>query len=397
MMQAPASRYRWVVFGAMTFVGLNRVPVGVALGILLPSISQELGLPLTEQGWLGGALNLGNIFVGVPVAWLVSRWNPWWVVGLSSAGSALLTVVQGLVPSFLPLMAARVLSGVSRDANAPARVILVRQWFPLREIVLTTGIFIAFVGVVEWMTFALTPWLLQGVGGWRNVMLVFGAMGIAATLVWFAIGREGPGEDREAAAADGMGSPIAVLWRRKVLWIVALSQIGGPGSWWAFATFWPSYAYDRFGLPLEWSGFLFGLTSLGMAPASLLAGWLSSRRPEWRSALLVACGLLLCLSSLGMLITGNPALLFALCLGGGFGWAFVPVVISFPYELPHATGREVAIASSFLMTTGSAGSVVGPVLAGWLAEASGDMTLALAILALFALLVCVSAFAVRRA
>lgn len=396
-MQVSVSRYRWVAFGAMTFVGLNRVPVGVALGILLPSISQELGLSLIEQGWLGGALNLGNIFVGVPAAWLVSRWNARWVLGLSSAFSALLTIVQALAPSFLPLMAARALSGIARDANAPARVILVRQWFPLSEVVLTMGIFIACVGVVEWLTFALTPRLLNAVGGWRNVMMLFGAMGLVATLVWFALGREGPGQDHGKQGPDDRVSPITVLWRRKVLWIVALSQIGGPGSWWAFGTFWPSYALDRFHLPLELSGFLFGLTSLGMAPASLLTGWFSSRRPEWRPALLVVCGLLLCLSSLGMLLTGNPVLLFILCLGGGFGWAFVPIVTSFPYELPAATGREVAIASSFLMTTGSAGSVVGPVLAGWLAESTGDMALALAILALFALLVSFAAFAVRRA
>ena len=392
-MEVPPVRYRWAVLGLLGAAMAGRILVGASLGVLLPDMTASFGLSAVQQGWLGSAFNLGNVLLGVPGAWLFSRCNPRILLAVTLAISALLTFAQGLAPAYAFLLGFRVMSGIMFVSMSPARTLLIQQWFPLREIVLVNGINIAMVGVVEASALALTPFLLLLVGGWRNVMHTFGALGVATALAWLRYGQERGERFQQSSAATADVSPILVILRHPALWVIALGQGAAPAFWWAYVTFWPSYMLDRYALPLTLSGFLFGLTSLGMAPAGLLIGWLCSRHPALRRPVLWGCGLGLTLTAIGMLLTDSVPLLFALCLLGGFSWGFVPIVSSVPYELPGVQPREVAVAASFLWTVGSLGGLLGPALAGWLIEQWSNPALALGILALAALGVSLSGFA----
>lgn len=393
--EAAASRYRWVILAALIAVVALRIPVGLSLGILLPDITSTLGLSPVEQGWLGSALNLGNVVLGLPAAWLLSRYNPRLLLLLSTAVATGLTFAQAAAGSFASLMALRVLTGIAFISMSPARTLLLQRWFPLREIVLVNGLQIAVVGIGEAATMSLTPLLLASVGSWRASLFAFGLMGLAATVLWLAVGRDRPrGLGMETGGTD---SPILVLRQRPILWVIVAGQLTAPAFWWAYATFWPATMLDRFGMPLSTSGFLFGLTSLGMAPAGLLFGWLCSSRPALKPLVLAGCGVALVLSSLAMLLTDSVPLLVLVCLVGGFGWGFVPVMSSIPFELPGIQPREVAVVSSFFWTGGSLGGMIGPATAGWLIEATGEPLLALGSLAVLPLVLSLSGIAVRIA
>lgn len=392
----PPPRYRWVVFVLLAGAVATRVPVGISLGMLLPDITATFGLSAVQQGWLGSALNLGHVLLGVPAAWLFSRYNPRILLSLSMGAGALLTFAQALAPSYGYLLALRTLAGVVFVSLAPARILLIQQWFPLREVVLVNGMQVGVVGVTEALTFSLTPLLSIAVGGWRNVMHVFGALGMAASATWWALGKERKEQTPRQGQRELGVSPLLVLLNRPVLWLIALGQAGAPAFWWAYATFWPTFMQERYGLPLETSGFLFGLTSLGMVPGSLAVGWLCSRSPSLRRPFMWGCGVALGTTAWGMLLTDSVPWLFVLCLVGGLGWGFVPLMATLPFELPGVQPREVAIAASFLFTAGSLGGLVGPVLAGWLIEQWGGAMPALAVLALLAFGVSASGFALER-
>ena len=395
-MEVPPVRYRWVVLGLLGAAMAGRILVGASLGVLLPDMTASLGMTAVQQGWLGSALNLGNALLGVPGAWLFSRYNPRVLLALTLGISALLTFAQGLAPAYAFLLGFRVLSGIMFVSMSPARTLLVQQWFPLREIVLVNGITIAMVGVVESSTLSLTPFLLLSVGGWQNVMHSFGALGVATTLAWLRFGQVRDSHLQQSRTETPDVSPLLIILHHPALWFVALGQGAAPAFWWAYVTFWPTYMLDRFALPLTVSGFLFGLTSLGMVPSGLLIGWLCSRHPWLRRPVLWCCGLGLTLTALGMLFTASVPLLFVLCLLGGFSWGFVPIVNSVPFELPGVQPREVAVAASFVLTAGSLGGLLGPTLAGWLIELWSNTALALGVLALAALGVSLSGFALTQ-
>ena len=72
-------------------------------------------------------------------------------------------------------------------------------------------------------------------------------------------------------------------------------------------------------------------------------------------------------------------------MANGVSWAFFPVVMTIPFELAGIKPREIAVAIGFLETAIWAGAVIGPVLAGSLQEATGDLRLALMVTSITAI------------
>ena len=131
------------------------------------------------------------------------------------------------------------------------------------------------------------------------------------------------------------------------------------------------------------------------AVAGLGLGFLV-RRVGKKRLLLFLTGTVMALSSVALLWTGSFSLLIILSVINGFSWTFFPITSTIPFELEGIKPREVAVAMSFQMTAMWAGTVVGPVLAGFLVEASGDLKLALTVTSLFSLLLAVSGILLPR-
>ena len=53
--------YRWVVIGSLTSSVGVALTVMFVIGLLLPDISEELGLSPSQQGWLGSSVIFGNL------------------------------------------------------------------------------------------------------------------------------------------------------------------------------------------------------------------------------------------------------------------------------------------------------------------------------------------------
>lgn len=383
--------YRWVVFGAASAVQLARIPASITFGLVLPGMTASLALSPSQQGLLGGAVMGANALLAVPSAWLFSRWNLRWLFGASTAASVLLTVVQGLAPTFLALFVTRILAGLAFVGMTSSRTLLVRQWFPVREVVFANGVQIGLIGLMEALSLTVTPALLTGLGGWRNVYFLFAAVLLLVLIPGLLLVRESPDHAPQTAAAGGAPSPLAVLRDRKVLWLLVLAQVGIPTAWAAFGTFWPGYVGERFSVPLELAGPLFALTSLGSVPVAMYFGWLCSRRPEARRPLFVFCAVAFALGALAMLVSDNTVVLAAGCVLQGIGWGFSPLLSSMPYELPDIQPRELVVATSLLRSASSGGALLGPLTTGALIQWSGDPGLALGVVGALALLTAVAA------
>ena len=90
-------------------------------------------------------------------------------------------------------------------------------------------------------------------------------------------------------------------------------------------------------------------------------------------------------SSVGMMLTGSVPLLVILGIMRGVGWSFAPIVLTVPFELAGITPREIAVAMGVLEVALRTGSVAGPLIAGFLQEANGDLAMALIVTSLFGL------------
>ncbi|MCE2458821.1 MAG: hypothetical protein J4G14_13585, partial [Dehalococcoidia bacterium] len=73
-----------------------------------------------------------------------------------------------------------------------------------------------------------------------------------------------------------------------------------------------------------------------------------------------------------------PALLLVSALNG-VGWGFWPILSSVPFYIPGVRPREVAVGTSLVMTLGSLGTFMGPLVTGILQDRTGDLGLALTV------------------
>jgi len=390
------AQHKWAVWTLIASSTLVRIPAGVALGVVLPALAAELALDPAQQGWLGSALSLPGVLLGIPAAWYLTRFDPRVVQGVVLTIGAGLVFLQGLAPGFAALLLLRLLAGVVFAGLQPAQALLLRQWFTPREMPLVSGARAAAIGVVEAATFALVAPLAVAMG-WRAAFQGLGALGAAVAVAWWLFSppaRPGPAEP--AASVGGGANPLQLLRRHPALAAMTLGALGAPAAWWAYVVFWPSYMLAQFGMPVEVSGPLFALTSLGMTPGALFVGWLCGRSPGLRGPALVVCGLALAGGSWGMLLTDDVAALLALTSAVGLAWGFIAVMGGLAFQLPGIQPRDTAVASSIIWTCTGFGELLGPALTGTLAVATSSVPVALGVAAALSCLLVVGGVVVRR-
>ena len=365
------------------------------IGLLLPAISSELRLSPAQQGLLGSAAFWGNIALTLPFGWLASRLRPKPLTTATLAVGTACILLQGWAPVFAVLILGRLAFGISIIAREPARALLIHQWFPSREAILANSISSLMFGLVVGSGLVATPLILEAVAeDWRLVLRIFGAMFAALMAMWIVFGRERPTQARSREDSTwGVGLLRSALSHRD-LWVGGGGFIGATLAWSAFLNFYPTMMLDVHGLPLRWTGailaisiFVGGISGLGLSYAVMNFGA--------RRTVLQFAGAAMAASYVGMTLTGSIPLLLSLSVLNGVAWGMYPVLYTVPFHLPGIRPREIVVGVSALMTMIAMGTGTGPVVAGLLQEATGDLERTLLIMAFAPLSLVVAGTALR--
>lgn len=379
------SSYRWVVMGLWALAGVSGFMVMSTVGILLPSISADLGLSPGEQGILGSSAFWGNIVLAIPLSWWMSRYGAKTLTTVTLALGTLFLFLQGWAPVFGVLLVGRLAFGIAILARQPARALLTQQWFPPREIVFVNSASNALFGLVVGAGQVSTPFILSSMGDdWRGVIYTFGGLFAVLTVLWMLFGRE-----RTTATAQrresfgGVGVLKGALMHRD-LWIAGLGFIGITAAWSGFLNFFPTLMLEEYDVSLSWSGAILAVGIFVGGIAGLGFGYLAMKAGK-QKAILLALGLLMTGSYAGMTLTSSIPLLFLLSFFNGVAWGFWPILFTIPFHLPGIRPRELAVAVSVTMMLSSAGIALGPLATGFLQQALGDLRTSLFIVSFGAL------------
>ena len=391
---------RWVVIFTWMFVSSYGFILLQYTGFLLPSMTEDLGLSPSEQGWLGlpRALGsgLGGGLLAIPAAWVFSRFRPkplTFVCLLIGAGVAFF---QGLVPSFPVLVLASVAYAGASIAIQPAGVLLIRQWFPTREVVLVNALggLVYIIGSVGFIFMPSALYLLND--SWRIIYFASGVASLAMPLVWLVLGRERITPRYDAEMRSQESNPLRAILRYKELWIIGLGQLGAGISFSAHSTFWPSYMLDRYDTSLLATSTAMALGAVFSLIAGIGVAVLVMRVGRKRQILL-PIGIILALVSVPQLLTGfYPAQVMFQSVNATGLSIFSIIVIAIPFELPGIKPREIAVALAFLQTTLFIGSSFGPILAGVVQEVTNDLQTGLMVTGFAPVLMTVAAMLLPR-
>ena len=387
---APLSPYRWVVLTAVVINNSAFTLVALSFGLLLPAIRDTMHLSETQAGWLGASLGMGFVATTIPVSVLMGKMHPVRLFGFSIIVGAAATAAQGAARSFWIFLLARLVFGLTSSMRGPARPMLTQQWHPRREISLASGMIVGLGGIGEAMALVVTPWILNATGSWRTTLYLYAAFGLAVVLLWFALVRQHttPAFSQQVRAQARPSIPS--LFRYRQLLLLGAGAMTMTFGFTVSRTFWPTYMLEAHGLPLTHSGWIMGLTAIVLIPSSVVQGYLGSRY-GMRRVPLIFSGAAMVAGSVGMMLTGSLPLLVLCSIAQGLAWGFMAIAISYAYELPGIDTLEVAVAVSAVVTIFMLGTIIGPVIAGAIADATGSLFIALMVSSIVPLGLCVAA------
>jgi ACS family glucarate transporter-like MFS transporter len=342
MKESGVTRVRWILIGwifVLSAVGyLDRVNISIAGGAIMRDFhfsKVQFGI---IQSFFVGAYALFQ----APAGRLADRMGPRQILALAviwwGVFTSLITAVPVFAAAFVAIIAIRFGLGVGEAVMYPAANKIVAAWIPSRERGLANGLIFAGVGFGAGVTPPLITYIM-GRYGWHASFWVSSLIGLAAGLIWYALGRDTPrehpwvGPPELALIEAGVPAPETApkarlswgeIFSNKDIVIVTLSYFTYGYAAFIFFAWFYIYLSDVRGVDLKKSGWLTTLPFIAMAVGSLLGGWLSDAITKARGKRQGRCllaagaiGLAAILIALGTRISDTNTAVLYLAAGAG--------------------------------------------------------------------------------
>ena len=394
--QEKTGSYRWVVYGLFVLCNTFGFLVANTIGILLPSITEDLTLSPTQQGMLSSAPYWANVVLMIIIALWVSQFAPKMLALVTVLLGGVLVLMQAWSQSFIAIFIARLLFGVTMIAREPARALLIRQWIPQNQVNQAGGISNLFFGIMVSGGVLMMPVLLNYFGGnWRNVMITFACIFFALAAIWGIFGKENPIAQESSEESTNEIEIFKRVLGFKDVWFAGIGFMGALMSFASFNSFLPTLFVDFYDISLSKSGLIIALYILPGGFSGLAFGLLS-KSSRSRSAILMGSGTIISMSFLSMTLVDTYFILIGIAIINGIAWGFFPLLFMVPFHIKNIRPREIAVSSATVMTMAAVGSSLGPTLTGLLQESLGSLEISLRFMAFSPLTLFIAGFLLRK-
>ncbi len=386
--------YGWAVVaagcvGIFACLGLGRL----ALGMLLPSMGLSLDLSRSQMGWISTGNFVGYMVAVLVVGPMVGRWGARRTVvgGLALVGLSMMVVSRA--EGFGQVLALYVLTGFgSGAANVPVMG-LIAHWFGRKVRGRAAGFVVIGSGVAIMTVGALVPAINAAFGteGWRLSWLVIGLTVLGAALIDLVVLRNHPSELGLSpvigpAAPSGAPAPVcaaapAPAAKRRILAHLGAVYAAFGFTYVIYATFIVTALVQERGFPESTAGMFWswiGFLSLASGP---VFGGLSDKIGR-RAGLMIVFAFQATAYVLVAAPLPEPFLYASIVLFGLVVWAIPSIMAA---AVGDYLGPDQA-ASAFGTVTliFALGQIVGPAVAGRMADAWGSFSGAFAMAAVVA-------------
>jgi predicted MFS family arabinose efflux permease len=380
-----SQRRKWVVLLAAMLAFIAYAFAFQAIPPLMTSIVEEFHVTNAEAGLLMSVVLLPGILLSIPVSVAVDRFG----VRLLGVAALLFIVLSSIVTAvattYTILLVGRILLGFSASLILIVAPSIVPQWFSREELGRAMGLFTVAMPLATIVVFPAASAFAVGVG-WRYTFYVSTALGVASTVAYALVVKDGPLSRRGEVPMSFDGFRSVEVWKIGIVWLFFT------GSMMSFNTWAPTLLSSFRGFtPVEASFYasLLSWISLFIVP---VYGVLSDRLGR-RKVFIVVGALLLCLVEVAMAYSSS-FILVALIVALGVVSAMVPGNIqTLPSEVLGAGRASVGFA--VLGICSNVGIAATQPLPGIIIDSTGSYSLALLSMAGFAAACCVSSLLLR--
>jgi ACS family glucarate transporter-like MFS transporter len=250
----------------------------VNLSIAAPLISKEFGWDPATMGLIFSSFLWTYVICLVPAGWLTdmigARKLNAWAISIWSAAAMLTGAITGLYT----MLAARFALGVGESSTNPSGGKVIRDWFPVRERGVVSGIFQCGTLAGPAIGMPFVAWLVVSTG-WRTSFVIAGSIGFIWLILWlkyFYNPKECswlPSKEREYILANNASTETSAtsakksfsikdfrivgrLLSQKTMWGLAIPQGCIIYTLYLFLTWLPSYLVQAKNFTLMKAGIL---------------------------------------------------------------------------------------------------------------------------------------------
>jgi nitrate/nitrite transporter NarK len=382
------SRYRWyLLLLAMLTYGSIAGSARLCMPVLFPEISEELGLSMVAIGTIWGMDPLAGVFLGLVGGLLSDRFGVKRMLTVVCILAGVFGALRGFSVDFFSMAAFMFLFGLMA-AVIPSIVPKVNAvWFAGNRLGLANGMLIvawsvgAVIATLSSATL-ISPWL----GGWKNVLFLFGAPPVLLGLLWWFTGRE-PRQD-ETGHVPVVGEPLrralANVIRIKDVWIMGVALLTYWGANMGFGGYLPLYLRNIGWEPVlaDTAMTIFsGVGVVGVIPMVLYSDRIRSRR------IVMFIATILLALSIGLIpFVGMGGIWVLLIIGGLIRTGFSALANTLIFETKGVGGTYGGTAIGLTNTLGMLGAFLAPPIGNSFTAINDDVPLYFwALLALVAL------------
>ena len=176
-------KVRWAMLSMVFFATTLNYIDRAALGIMQPVLAKAMSWTAQDYAninfWFQAGYAIGYVLQGR----LIDRIGVKTGFALAVAVWSLAAAAHGAVASIVGFMVCRFVLGLAEAGNYPSCIKTIRQWFPVGERAIATGIFNAGTNVGAMVTPLLIPFIMT-VWGWQVAFYVIGGVGILWLIFW---------------------------------------------------------------------------------------------------------------------------------------------------------------------------------------------------------------------
>jgi MFS family permease len=384
-MQPSRARYLVVVF-AVTLAVVQYID-RVCISQAAPLITAEFHFGPVQMGYVFAAFTWAYSLFEIPGGWLGDKLGPRRVLTRVVVWWSFFTAATGWTWNFLSLVVTRALFGAGEAGCFPNLTKAFTTWLPPEERVKAQSILWLSARWGGAFTPLLVVFVLQFVG-WRRAFEIFGVLGILWAVAFWLWFRDDPREHPQVNAAeralltgaDNLASAHTdVPWGRFIAsgttWLLWAQYFCLSYGWYFYPTWLPTYLQEARGQVMARGAFLAGLPLFFGGIGCFVSGFLSARLAPRIGVgparkLIAATGMTgACLMLLLSVRLADPT------------WAMVAMSLaSFCNDLvmPSAWGACMDVGGRFAGTysgsmnmMGNFGGVAGPIVVGYILEATG--------------------------
>lgn len=362
MFKSNGSNYRWYILtlGALTHTFAVAMPM-MSLPVLFKEISVELDLNLVQIGTVWGMIPLAGIFVVLIGGLLGDRFGVKRTLSTLCFLAGLAGALRGLSGSFISLATTMFLFGIL-NASIPINVHKVASiWFPGRHLGLANGILSLGMGLGLTAGAMISATILSPLlGGWRNVLLLYGAISIGISILWLLTRSElGQVESPSGYAGTVLfRQALSRVVRIRGVWFLGLIMLGQVACTTGMIGYLPLYLRGIGWTAASADGALAASNSASMMvaiPMVLLSDKLGSRKTILLAAMLITAIGVGLLSVVGGAMVWVSVIIASIARDG-----FMAVTITMITETEGVGAAYAGTALGLAMTLSRVGGIISP-------------------------------------